>query len=261
MPKSAYIELAEEIRIPILHEDRSVLALDKPAGWLVAPSTWDRAARNLQRAIDSSINGGEFWARSRNLKFLKFIHRLDAETTGILLFSKSPGAMASLSTLFQSRAVHKEYLAVVDGRPARESWTCELPIAEDPSGRGLMRIDKREGKESVTRFTCLETAAGRSLLRAEPLTGRTHQIRLHLAADRLAILGDRLYGKPFRGGGLFPMGLRATVLRYKDPFTRREVLIRAPEGLFIREFGFAPPVAPPAAAPPSQTVPAGQENS
>src|SRR5690606_21320409 len=112
------------------------------------------------------------------------------------------------------------YLAVVDGRPARENWTCELPIAEDLSGRGLMRVDKREGKESVTRFTCLETAAGRSLLRAEPLTGRTHQIRLHLAADRLPILGDRLYGKPSRGGGLFPMGLRATVLRYKDPFTR-----------------------------------------
>lgn len=232
------MELAEEVRIRILYEDRSVLAVDKPAGWLVAPSTWDRAARNLQRAIDSSINGREFWAASRNLRFLKFVHRLDAETTGVLLFVKSPGAMGTYSALFQTRAARKEYLAVVEGKPSRQEWTCDLPIEEDQAQRGRMRVDKREGKESVTRFQLLEHAAGRSLLLAQPLTGRTHQIRLHLATEKLPIMGDRLYGRGSGASAEFPMGLRAIELAYKDPFSRKPVSIRARPDDFVRAFGF-----------------------
>ena len=240
VPKSPFIELGEEFQIPVLYEDRSVLALDKPAGWLVAPSTWDRAAQNLQRAIDSSIHGREFWVRSRNLKFLKFVHRLDAETSGVLLFVKSPGAMGTFSELFQSRTMEKVYLAVVDGDAAREEWRCTLPLSEDPARRGAMRVDERTGKESETCFRVLQRGQGQTLLEVRPLTGRTHQIRVHLAAEKLPIAGDLLYGKRLgkRGISEFPTGLRAIRLAYKDPFTRRPVAIQAPEREFVAAFGF-----------------------
>src|SRR5579859_6390875 len=108
MAKPKHIELAEgRLQIPILYEDRSVLALDKPAGWMLAPDSWDQTGRNLQLALQSSLNAGDFWARSRNLKFLRFIHRLDAETTGITLFAKSAGALNAYSELFETRSVEK----------------------------------------------------------------------------------------------------------------------------------------------------------
>src|ERR1700712_4155213 len=106
--KPKHIELSEgAIVIPILYEDRSVLALDKPAGWMLAPDSWDQTGRNLQLALNSSVNAGDFWARSRNLKYLRFIHRLDAETTGITLFAKSPGALRAYSELFEQRLIQK----------------------------------------------------------------------------------------------------------------------------------------------------------
>src|SRR5689334_25172007 len=91
----------QRTRLPILYEDRSVLAIDKPAGWMLVPFSWQRTNRNLQAAIVSSIGAGHFWARSRGIRFLKYIHRLDAETTGILLFGKSQGALDSYGELFE----------------------------------------------------------------------------------------------------------------------------------------------------------------
>lgn len=250
--KTAHIELGDGTLLDIVYEDRAVLAIDKPAGWLLAPSSWDRAAQNLQLAVDSAIRGRAFWASSRNLKFLRFVHRLDADTSGLLLLAKSPGALATFSKLFQGRAVRKQYLAVAEGEPARREWSCDLSIAEDPARRGVMRVD-RSGKESFTEFRVLESSRGRSLILAEPLTGRTHQIRLHLQAAKLPILGDRLYGK----AGLkmprpFPLALRAVALDYTDPFRRKPIRIRAPEEEFRRAFRFS------AAAPKPRNQPIQQ---
>src|SRR5579863_9431459 len=134
MAKPKNIDLNDgEILIPILYEDRSVLALDKPGGWMLAPDSWDRTGRNLQLALQSSLNAGDFWARSRNLKYLRFVHRLDAETTGIILFAKSPGALSAYSELFEERRVEKLYLAVIEGVPKQIRWTCNLPLQADPA--------------------------------------------------------------------------------------------------------------------------------
>ena len=103
MARPNFIQLFKEEPIPILYEDRSILAIDKPAGWMLVPFSWQRTNRNLQAAIASSIGAGHFWARSRNIRFLKYIHRLDAETTGILLFAKSQGALDSFGELFEAR--------------------------------------------------------------------------------------------------------------------------------------------------------------
>src|SRR5829696_68693 len=132
MARPNCIQLGDEVSIPILYEDRSVLAIDKPPGWMLVPYTWQKTDRNLQAAIVSAIAEGFFWARSRNLKFLRNVHRLDAETSGILLFSKSPGAVESLSELFESRKMEKTYLVVVRGVPREKEWISCQRITPDP---------------------------------------------------------------------------------------------------------------------------------
>ncbi len=269
MAKPNRIELPGVEPIPILYEDRSVLAIDKPRGWMLVPYSWQKTNWNLQAALVSSIAAGDFWARSRGLKFLKFVHRLDAETTGILLFAKSQGAVESYSELFESRRMEKTYLAVVAGTPKQTEWTCRLKLGPAPGQIGRMTVDEREGKEAETHFRVLATndrraavpaaapasqarqrqfqqpaesqraaagtAARLTLIAARPLTGRTHQIRIHLAESGCPCVGDDVYG---RGREKLRLGLRAVRLAYHDPFLRRRVEIRAPVEEFCREYGF-----------------------
>ena len=130
MAKPDFIELPDCEPIPILYEDRSVLAIDKPRGWMLVPVS-GRTPRNLQAAIDSSIAARDFWAKSRGLKFLRHVHRLDADTSGVLLFAESPGAVKRFSDLFEDRKMEKTYLAVVVGVPRQNEWTCRLKLAPD----------------------------------------------------------------------------------------------------------------------------------
>ena len=236
MAKPNFIELPGCDPIRILFEDRSVLAIDKPRGWMLVPHTWRKTNWNLQAAIDSSIRADDFWARSRNLKYLRHVHRLDADTSGVMLFAKSEGAMQAMGDMFESRRMEKTYLAVVEGVPREKEWTCELPIGPDPLKFGRMRVDRtEEGKESETHFRVLLSNDRFTLIEASPLTGRTHQIRLHLAESGSPIMCDELYGRVEPG---FRLGLRAVRLAYKDTFTRRPVSIIAPAEGFLREFGF-----------------------
>ena len=245
MARPQNIELPDGTIIPILYEDRSVIAIDKPAGWMLVPYNWDKTSRNLHLAISSSILAGDFWARSRNLKYLRHIHRLDADTSGVLLMAKSPGALHSFSRLFESRRMEKRYFAIVDGIPKDRAWTCELKIAPDAAQIGRMRIDSRNGKDAETHFTVLATQTAAALVEAQPITGRTHQIRLHLAAAGCPVRGDILYWKvagrlpgPKRAANDLPLALRAVVLAYTDPFQRRRVCIQAPTKEFRESFGF-----------------------
>lgn len=235
MVKSECIELPRCEAIPILYEDRSVLAMDKPRGWMLVPVSWQKTARNLQAAIYSSIAARDFWARSRGLKFLRCVHRLDADTSGVLLFAKSLGAVKAYSDLFESRQMKKTYLAVVSGKPLDAEWTCQLKLGLDPKRVGRMKVDARRGKPAETHFRLLKTHGGNSLIEARPVTGRTHQIRVHLAEAGLPIAGDELYGRP---KGNSPLGLRAVQLAYVDPFTRKRVEIHAPKENFLKQFGF-----------------------
>jgi RluA family pseudouridine synthase len=232
--KPSAIELLDGTSVPILYEDRSVLAIDKPAGWMLAPATWDKTSRNLQRELMISIQAGEHWARSRNLKYIRFIHRLDAETSGVLLLAKSAGAVRALSELFESRLMRKKYLAVVHGIPAQPSWVCQLRISQEPGVRGQMTVDARLGKDAETAFRVLQQGQGNALIEATPLTGRTHQIRVHLAAGGHPVLGDTLYGGTGR-----ELALRAVELSYTDPFQKRPVRILAPTRGFLRRHHFA----------------------
>ena len=117
MAKPNFIALPGCEPIPIIFEDRSVLAIDKPRGWMLVPDSWRKTNWNLQTAIDSSIRADDFWARSRNLRYLRHVHRLDADTSGVMLFAKSEGAMRAMGEMFESRRMEKTYLAVVEGVP------------------------------------------------------------------------------------------------------------------------------------------------
>lgn len=221
------IELGDGTVIPILYEDRSVLALDKPAGWLMVPTSWEKTARNLQLALESSINGRDFWARSRNIRFLRFVHRLDADTSGAVLFVRSYGAIAAYSELFESRKVQKTYLAVARGVPKQTDWRCTDPIKS-------ARSEPSEPKDAQTLFRVLKSTAGTSLIAAHPLTGRTHQIRVHLASAGHPVLGDPMYGNDTSQ----PLALRSIGLAYRDPFTHKNIKISAPFAEFVRRYQF-----------------------
>ncbi|MGA2247457.1 MAG: RluA family pseudouridine synthase [Verrucomicrobiota bacterium] len=235
MAKPNFIDLPDCDPIPILYEDRAVLAIDKARGWMLVPTSWQKTSWNLMAAITSSIAAGDFWARSRGLKFLRNVHRLDADTSGILLFAKSIGSVNVISELFESRRMEKTYLAVVTGEPKETEWLCQFKLGPDPKQFGRVKVDFHNGKNAETQLKILERRGAFTLVEARPLTGRTHQIRVHLAECGLPIVGDELYGR--RENDL-PLGLRAVRLMFVNPFTKKRVDIRAPEGLFLQQYGF-----------------------
>ncbi len=237
MAKPNAIELPGCEPIPILYEDRSVLAIDKPRGWMLVPHSWRKTNWNLQAAIDSSIRADEFWARSRNLTYLRHIHRLDADTSGVMRCSPGVKAPCARWAKCLNHAVWK--------KPTWPWWKenrlkrngpAPCPSGPIPKTFGRMRVDMtEEGKESETHFRVLQSNERFTLIEAKPKTGRTHQIRVHLAESGSPIMCDELYGRVEKG---YRLGLRAVRLAYRDTFTRRPVDILAPTGWFLREFGF-----------------------
>jgi tRNA pseudouridine32 synthase / 23S rRNA pseudouridine746 synthase len=150
--------------------------------------------------------------------------------------------LKAFQQMFETRRMHKVYIAAVKGVPNKDEWICRLPLG--PEGTGKMRVAPRAAfnsettKDAETHFKLLEKGQGTSLIEARPVTGRTHQIRVHLAAEGYPVLGDQLYGAGDGGDRDWPLALRAIHLSYSDPFTGRNIHIDAPAGDFIKAFGF-----------------------
>ena len=162
----------------ILHEDDRLVVVNKPKG-IASLSDRDDELNMLvmARRYDAS---------------LKLCHRLDKQTSGVLLFAKGPEIYREIAILFEQREIHKHYLALVHGPHKLTEMAIELPIAV--SGRGKARIDMGAGKESMTVVSTAELFRDFSLLNCHPLTGRMHQIRIHLSASDMPIVGDKVYG-------------------------------------------------------------------
>lgn len=180
--------------IPVLFEDEHLLALDKPSGLLISPDRYDPNRPNLMKLLHAGIAENKPWARERGLTYLSNAHRLDFETSGVILLAKSKLALVALANLFGSEKPLKKYVALVQGSPAEDEFQINAKLAPHPVKMGLIRVDPKNGKKASTKFSALERFSGWTLLRCEPLTGRTHQIRAHLQNLGLPIVGDELYG-------------------------------------------------------------------
>jgi len=185
--------------IPVLFEDEFLLALDKPAGLLTSPDRYDAQRPNLMKLLHAGIENAKTWARERNLDYLMNAHRLDFETSGVILLTKNKPALVALANLFGTEKPRKKYVALVRGEPLEEKFEVDAKLAPHPVKTGLIRVDQKNGKQSKTKFEVLENFPrfGYALLKCEPLTGRTHQIRVHASHAGLKIVGDELYGGKF----------------------------------------------------------------
>ena len=192
-------ETREFWEIPILFEDEHLLALDKPARLLTSPDRFDLARPNLMQLLHAGIEAGKPWVREHNLVYLSNAHRLDADTSGVLLLAKNKPALVALADLFGSEKPVKKYHALVRGTPAEEKFEVNASLSTHPLKLGLMRVDPETGMKSKTRFEVLEDFPrhGYALLQCEPLTTRLHQIRVHLRHAGLPVVGDEPYGGKF----------------------------------------------------------------
>ncbi len=224
---------------PIIHEDDALLAFDKPSRLAVAPDMRDRARENLKDLLQAARGTG-----------LANVHRLDDETSGVLLYTKTKTALDFVSGQFQAKTAVKVYSALVVGRPGQEAFTVDLVLKEDEAAHGRMCVVKKHGHASLTEFKVLERfalPAGRenfAYVECRPATGRMHQIRVHLAASGLPVLGDPLYGdgtelklsglkRGYKGREderplIDRLALHASELTFVHPLTREPITLAAP---------------------------------
>ncbi len=184
--------IPESIPLDILFENRDIAVINKPAGMVVHPSAGHYSGTLVHAALAALPElegvGGE--------ERPGIVHRLDKDTSGLILLAKNDKAHRWLQDQFRLRKVSKLYLALVDGCPPTPFGRIDAPIGRDPSHRKKMAILKEgKGREAVTEYTSKVQFASHTLIEAYPLTGRTHQIRLHLAMIGCPIVGDLIYGK------------------------------------------------------------------
>ncbi len=210
--------------LAVLHEDRSLLAVDKPAGMLSQPAE-ERAAGEL--ACDE-LALLELSRREGRRAFLRLVHRIDRLTSGVLLFARSPEALGPLTAAWQGGQVERRYLAVVEGRPEFAERRVEAAIARGADGAWRFEVPAGpgRGKNAVTEVWVLQAGEPFSVVECRLLTGRTHQVRVHLAHLGHPVAGDRLYGARLPGP-LRPL-LHAAGLTLPHPKSAERLEIVAP---------------------------------
>lgn len=204
----------------VRYEDQHLLVLDKPAGVVVHPARGHRTGTLAQALAGRGAGGDEPWRAG-------IVHRLDRDTSGLLVVAKSDSAHRALKALLAGRGLHREYLALVQGRPSARAGTIDAPIGRHRSERVLMSIDSDQPREARTHFEIERMLSEATLLRVVLDTGRTHQIRVHMAAIGHPVCGDPQYGT----SGLYGLErqfLHATRLAFEHPVTRAAVDVRSP---------------------------------
>ena len=207
--------------IPVLFEDEHLLALDKPSRLLTSPDRYDPERPNLMKLLHRDLARGAPWAKTRALTYLANAHRLDFETSGVLLLAKDKPTLVQLANLFGIEKPQKTYVALVRGHPEEDIFEVARKLSPHPVKIGLMRVDEKNGKRARTRFEVKERFGRYTLLKCHPETGRTHQIRVHLQSVRCPIVADTLYG----GKPLFLSSLKQDY-RQKDGIPEKPLIGR-----------------------------------
>lgn len=229
----------------ILYVDDALVVVDKPPGMPSVPARTDRDPPSVIERLRADEPG----------RFLEAVHRLDRDTSGLLILARCPEARRRLAWAFERGLVRKRYLAIVEGRPAADTGTLHLPLARDPLSPPRQRVDPVMGVRATTRWRVLGTGVADdhggggvvSLVELEPLTGRSHQLRVHLAWLGTRIVGDPLYGSHCR----HPVGrmlLHAASIEFPHPSDDRRLVVHSPSE-FIPAGWFDRPRTP------SQSVP------
>jgi len=198
----------------VLHADKFLLAVDKPAGLLAVPGRGDDKQDCLWARVQAE------WPDAL------VVHRLDQATSGVMLFARGAAAQRALSAAFEQRHVAKRYEAVVAGRVAQDAGEIDLPLAADWPNRPRQQVDHARGRPSLTRWRVLARDDRTTRLALEPLTGRSHQLRVHCAAIGHPIAGDALYGNAdFAGPRLL---LHAAAITIAHPIDGTSLSIDCP---------------------------------
>ena len=217
----------------ILYSDDALLAVNKPAGLPALPDGYNPEAPHLKRLLEPHY--GHLW----------IVHRLDRQTSGLMLLARTPQAHRALNDQFQFHQVNKTYHALIVGDPLWDETVIDLPLRPDGDRKHRTVIDQSRGKPASTHLRLLERFGRFSLVEAAPRTGRTHQLRAHLSAEGYPIVCDSLYGGGQRlvtsphaagsggsaaaGAGLLErMGLHAWSLEFQHPVTRSDMRLQAP---------------------------------
>jgi len=214
---------AETIPLTILYEDDDLVAIDKPAGMVVHPAQGHVTGTLVNAAL-------AYWPQVINLLGEGrpgIVHRLDKATSGVIILAKTRPALLALQAQFKARTVTKQYIALVEGIPGNPDGLIEAPIGRDPRERKRMGI-VRDGRPSATRYHVTETFEDNALLDVHPLTGRTHQIRVHLAWIGHPVVGDAVYGRQKQRIALERHFLHAASLTVRSPSGAGDLTFTAP---------------------------------
>ena len=220
-PPRETAELApEEMDVRIAYEDEYLVVVDKPAGVVVHPAPGHATGTLVHGLLAHDVAGGEGDRPG-------IVHRLDRDTSGLMVVARSEEAHRRLQDLVRRRALERHYLALVVGRPRSRSGRIEAPIGRDRRDPFRQSLDTETPREAVTHFQLVELFPRHALLDVRLETGRTHQIRVHLAAVDLPVAGDPVYGRPHELG-LERQFLHAARLAFEHPFSGARVDVASP---------------------------------
>jgi 23S rRNA pseudouridine1911/1915/1917 synthase len=214
----------EDIHVPLIYEDEHLLVVDKPAGLVVHPGAGNRSGTLVNALLGRGIFGGEDPERPG------VVHRLDRDTSGLMVLTKSEEAYAGLVAALSERRVKRVYRALVVGEGLPHAGTVDSPVGRDPATPTLMAAGV--GRSAVTHFEVMQEAAGHAMLWVRLETGRTHQIRVHLSAIGHPVYADPLYGDTVPGRRLW---LHAERLAFFHPVSGEALEFEAPIPEDLRE--------------------------